>query len=65
MMGSKEEDVPVEPTEKTNFIEDLSEAERNTLVSVWCWYQQMVTLIDTAACIIRYFTHISTDEHLT
>lgn len=34
MMGSKEEDVPVEPTEKTAFIEDLSEAERNTMLQL-------------------------------
>ena len=33
MMGSKEEDVPVEPTEKPNFIEDMTEAERNSAVS--------------------------------
>lgn len=33
MMGSKEEDVPVEPTEKTAFVEDMTEAERNTAVS--------------------------------
>lgn len=33
MMGSKEEDVPVEPTEKVNFIEDMTEAERNSAVS--------------------------------
>lgn len=34
MMGSKEEDVPVEPTEKTAFIEDMSEAERNTMLEL-------------------------------
>lgn len=34
MMGSKEEDVPVEPTEKTSFIEDLSEAERNSMMEL-------------------------------
>ncbi|KAK7073067.1 Ubiquitin carboxyl-terminal hydrolase 14 [Halocaridina rubra] len=34
MMGSKEEDVPVEPTERTAFIEDLSEAERNTMLEL-------------------------------
>ncbi|XP_064111774.1 ubiquitin carboxyl-terminal hydrolase 14-like [Macrobrachium nipponense] len=34
MMGSKEEDVPVEPTEKTSFIEDMTEAERNTLLEL-------------------------------
>lgn len=36
MMGSKEEDVPVEPTEKPSFIEDMTEAERNTAVSTVC-----------------------------
>lgn len=34
MMGSKEEDVPVEPTEKTAFIEDMTEAERNTMLEL-------------------------------
>ncbi|XP_068216889.1 ubiquitin carboxyl-terminal hydrolase 14 [Palaemon carinicauda] len=34
MMGSKEEDVPVEPTEKTSFIEDMTEAERNTMLQL-------------------------------
>lgn len=34
MMGSKEEDVPVEPTEKTAFVEDMTEAERNTALEL-------------------------------
>jgi len=34
MMGSKEEDVPVAPVEKTNFIEDMSEAELNTVLDL-------------------------------
>lgn len=34
MMGSKEEDVPVEPTEKPSFIEDMTEAERNTALEL-------------------------------
>ncbi|MPC29954.1 Ubiquitin carboxyl-terminal hydrolase 14 [Portunus trituberculatus] len=33
-MGSKEEDVPVEPTEKPSFIEDMTEAERNTALEL-------------------------------
>lgn len=34
MMGSKEEDVPVAPIEKTKFMEDLSEAELNTALDL-------------------------------
>lgn len=33
-MGSKEEDVPVEPVEKTIFAEDLSESELATAVFI-------------------------------
>lgn len=32
LMGSKEEDVPVEPVEKTIFAEDLTESELATAV---------------------------------
>lgn len=32
-MGSKEEDLPVEPVEKTVFLEDMSENELATAVS--------------------------------
>lgn len=33
LMGSKEEDVPVEPVEKTVFVEDMNETELATAVS--------------------------------
>lgn len=33
LMGSKEEDVPVEPVEKTRFVEDMNESELATAVS--------------------------------
>lgn len=33
VMGSKEEDVPVEPVEKTKFIEDMNESELASAVS--------------------------------
>lgn len=33
-MGSKEEDVPREPVEKTVFVEDMNESELATAVSV-------------------------------
>lgn len=32
-MGSKEEDVPKEPVEKTVFVEDMNESELSTAVS--------------------------------
>lgn len=34
LMGSKEEDVPKEPVEKTVFVEDMNETELATAVSV-------------------------------
>lgn len=34
-MGSKEEDLPVEPVEKTVFLEDMNENELATAVSYW------------------------------
>ena len=33
LMGSKEEDVPKEPVEKTVFVEDMNESELATAVS--------------------------------
>lgn len=45
MMGSKEEDVPVEPTEKPSFIEDMTEAERNTAVSITVAVVSLITLL--------------------
>lgn len=33
-MGSKEEDVPKEPVEKTVFVEDMNESELATAVSI-------------------------------
>lgn len=33
-MGSKEEDLPVEPVEKTVFVEDMNETELATAVSI-------------------------------
>lgn len=33
LMGSKEEDLPVEPIEKTVFVEDMNETELATAVS--------------------------------
>jgi ubiquitin carboxyl-terminal hydrolase 14 len=33
MMGSKEEDVPIEPKEKQLFVEDMNESELATAVS--------------------------------
>lgn len=33
MMGSKEEDVPVEPSEKPLFVEDMNESELASAVS--------------------------------
>lgn len=35
MMGSKEEDVPVEPAVKPVFVEDMNEAELATAVSMY------------------------------
>lgn len=37
-MGSKEEDVPVEPSEKTVFMEDMNESELATAVSKFLFY---------------------------
>lgn len=34
MMGSKDEDVPVEPTVKTMFVEDMTETQLATVVSL-------------------------------
>lgn len=33
-MGSKEEDVPTEPVEKTLFVEDMNESELASAVSI-------------------------------
>lgn len=35
VMGSKEEDVPVEPLEKPKFVEDMNEAELASAVSIF------------------------------
>lgn len=40
-MGSKEEDLPVEPVEKTVFVEDLNETELATAVSI---HLRLITL---------------------
>lgn len=37
-MGSKEEDVPKEPVEKTVFVEDMNESELATAVSQFIFY---------------------------
>lgn len=34
-MGSKEEDVPKEPVEKTMFVEDMNETELATAVNIF------------------------------
>lgn len=40
-MGSKEEDVPKEPVEKTVFVEDMNESELATAVSA----QQTISIV--------------------
>lgn len=41
-MGSKEEDVPKEPVEKTVFVEDMNESELATAVSNIHYFHEII-----------------------
>lgn len=64
MMGSKDEDVPVEPTVKTMFVEDMTETQLATVVSFsyFSWLKSnfkttcyLLDLLDVFYVITTYF----------
>ena len=68
-MGSKEEDVPVEPIQKVVFMEDMNEDELACVVSIrFCQlegsYRQQKCLLDGLSCGLDQFRqHMLHERH--